>query len=285
MMVKKIFTLVLLFHSSVYAKAFDTRFFANREFQNRFPGAFALQPESQDFVGKSLPLTIHEGNKLIRTIQRFPGLASAVLQFSKFKDSEKIQIMKQIFYIQTHVSGFRPPELVLDSSAQKSAFFDFNPNIPGPGKVILNPAKLFKNSNPHAALLFLIHETRHSQQFQLASSPSQGLLKASSQAYKAAFTAQKHIFDQSLKASYCDFLTLNNEYEAFLFGNYVMETLTSGAVETHDMGTWASQYVFGRGLKIHLPSLALKVGAQKLLEAFNQLEMIQYKEVMGGGSL
>lgn len=60
-----------------------------------------------------------------------------------------------------------------------------------------------------------------------------------------------------------------------------MKHLTLGAVETGGMATWASQYTLGQGLRIHLPSLALKAGAQNLLNAFNALEVIQYKEVFG----
>lgn len=278
----KIYVLILLFPSFVFATPLDPRFFASRETQNHFPGAFALQLESQDFVARSLPMTIQAGNTLIRAIQQTPGLASAILRFPGLTETQRVQTMNQIFFLQTKLSGFPAPELVLDNGAQKSTFFDFNLNQPGPGKVILNPAKLFKDANPYAALLFLIHETRHSQQFQTAIMSAGGPLRASSQAYRAAFAAQRQIFDQSIKVSYCDFLTLNNEYEAFLFGNYVMENLTLGVAKTNDMGTWASQFRLGKGLRIDLPELILKVGPQNLLNAFNELEVTQYKEVFGG---
>jgi hypothetical protein len=278
----KISILILLLPSMAFAGPLDPRFFASREFQNQFPGAFALQAESQEFVARSLPETLRAGNVLIGAIQRIPGLASAVLRFPRMTEAERIQIMNQVFFLQTRSSGFQAPELVLDNEAPRSAFFEFNPKAPGPGKVILNPAKLFKDANPYSALLFLIHETRHAQQFQLAFGPSPGNHGPSAQAYKAAFTAQKQIFDQSTRTAYCDFLTLNNEYEAFMFGNYVMEKLTLGAVDTSEMGTWASQYTLERGLRIHLPMLALRVGAENLLNAFNRLEVIQYQEVFGG---
>ena len=75
--------------------------------------------------------------------------------------------------------------------------------------------------------------------------------------------------------SFCDFLTLNNEYEAFQFGNYVVTVLTHGQVDTLGMGTYASQYNKDLSLKIDLPSL-FEEGANDVLEKFNLLEKAQY---------
>ena len=259
----------------VLPEPLDPTFFANSSFQNLFPGASVLHFASRNFLEESLLTTYAQGDALISAIRSEPGLVDLVVNFSQLSELERIQVMNRIFTLQVITSGLPAPELLLDNSARKSTFFQFDPTQPGAGKVILNPVKLFADTNPHAALLFLIHETRHSYQFQIGFS---GIGSVDARAYQSGFLAQKQIFDQELKVSFCDFLTLNQEYEAFLFGNYVMELLTSGVVKTADMGTLASQYLTGLGLRLDLPKLARETDSQNLLDAFNELEKTQYEE-------
>ncbi|WP_131783224.1 hypothetical protein [Legionella gresilensis] len=265
--------------AAVPPKLLDPMFFANSSFQNLFPGASVLHVDSRNFLEESLLTTYAQGDILISAIRSEPGLADLVVNFPQLNELERIEVMNRIFALQVKGSGLPAPELILDNSARKSTFFQFDPAKPGTGKVILNPVKLFASSNPHAALLFLIHETRHSYQFQMGFS---GIASVDATAYQAGFLAQKQIFDQGLKVSFCDFLTLNQEYEAFLFGNYVMEVLTNGAVKTTDMGTLASQYLISSGLRLDLPKLARETDTQNLLEAFNELEKTQYEEYSRG---
>ena len=256
----------------------DPKFFANAAFQARFPGAFALQEQSLLFVKRATAKTFIDGDRLIALVGNDAALKKAVKDFPSLADAERIHVMRKLFTLIVRASGLAAPELVLDNAAQRSTFFEFDPRVGGPGKVILNPAKLFAGKNPYDALLLLVHETRHSFQFQIAFGPvgaGEPILK---DGWRSGYLAQRQIFDQSLKPSFCDFLTLNQEYEAFLFGNYVLETLTDGAVDTGGMGTYASQYVPGKGLKIDLVALADKVGTGKLLDAFNELEKEQYRE-------
>ncbi|STX55601.1 Uncharacterised protein [Legionella beliardensis] len=263
------------YYSAVSPEPLDPTFFANSSFQNLFPGASVLHFESRNFLEESLLTTYAQGDALISAIRSEPGLAELVVNFPQLSELERIQVMNRIFTLQVMASGMPAPELLLDNSARKSTFFQFDPTQPGTGKVILNPVKLFADANPHAALLFLIHETRHSYQFQIGFS---GIGSVDATAYQSGFLAQKQVFDQELKISFCDFLTLNHEYEAFLFGNYVMEVLTSGVVKTADMGTLASQYLTGLGLRLDLPKLARETDSQDLLDAFNELEKTQYEE-------
>lgn len=279
MTLKKICTLALMLPSLAFGEALNPKFFANRDFQDQFPGAFALQSESQEFVVSSLSQTFADADTLVSEVQQRPWLDRSISRFPHLNENQRLFVMRTLFDLQSELAGTAAPELVLDNEAKQAAFFDFDLVRGGPGRVILNPKELFKDTNPYAALMFLIHETRHSHQFQQAQKLTQ-VAPSTAQAYSAAFAAQKRVFDQSLKISFCDFLTLNNEYEAFLFGNYVMEELTAGTVETKDMGTWASQYVPGEGLRIDLPKLFQEAGAPNVLDAFNELEMTQYKEMV-----
>ncbi len=214
--------------TEAFAEPLDPKFFANASFQNQFPGAFALQEESLAFVERSFFETLSDGDRLIDAIRNHSRLLQDVLDFSTLSPEQKRQTLQDVFQLEVSTSGFQAPELVLDDQAARSAFFDFDPKHPGNGRVILNPAKLFSSSNPYEALALLIHETRHSYQFQLAFKSQDAAKRIETQrAFQPGFVTQKQIFEQSLRVSFCDFLTLNHEYEAFLYGNYVLETLTN----------------------------------------------------------
>ncbi|HSI02934.1 MAG: hypothetical protein ACAI38_21915 [Myxococcota bacterium] len=255
----------------------DPKFFANAATQRRFPGAFALQEESLAFVKQSSRRTFADGDRLVALIRGDRALQKAVAEFPKLSAPERLSVMKRVFQLEVLASGRAAPDLVLDDSAARSAFFEFDPKKGGPGRVILNPAKLLASANPYDALLLLVHETRHAYQFQVAFAVNEGSSAAMREAWRSGFVAQRRIFDEAIPVSFCDFLTLNQEYEAFLFGNYVLETLTDGGVDTSKMGTFASQYVPGKGIKIDLERLAERVGPKNLLDAFNELEKEQYR--------
>jgi hypothetical protein len=257
-------------------EALDPQFFANEDFLHRFPGASALHPDSLGFVVARATQTHAEADALVALIQSDPDLAAAVAGFSALSEPQRVKVMKRVFELEIRSFGTTAPELVLDNAASRPAFFEFDPGQPGPGRVILNPKSLFAHTNPHAALLLLIHETRHSYQFQTAFGSPGSAPAASTQAYRAGFSAQRAIFDQGIAVSFCDFLMLNQEYEAFLFGNVVMGSLTEGKVQLKGMGTLASQFVYGQGFKLDLAALARKVGPEALLGEFNEREKAQY---------
>ncbi len=270
---------VALFLLTQTAWASDpSTFFANKPFHENNPGATALHAKSKLFVIKSYRATLKAGDELIAAILKQPTLASDVAHFPALSEDKRIKVMKSVFKIETQLSGTLPPELILDRDAKKETFFDFDPAKPGPGRVILNPTKLFADTNAYAGLLFLIHETRHSFEFQVGFEENKNHASYLVNAYHAGFVAQKNVFDQGLKVSFCDFLTLNQEYEAFLFGNYVMKALTNGAVDTSGMGTLASQYVPGKGLRLDLAKLLKQTPPENVFDAFNELEKVQFNE-------
>jgi hypothetical protein len=236
-----------------------------------------LQDETRSFLEQSLAKTFSDGDALISAVEGVPGLSDNVRSFRQLDREERIQVMQQVFKLEVQSSGLTAPELVLDDGAKRETFFEFDPSRSGPGRVVLNPRLLFADSNPDAALLFLIHETRHSYQFQVAFASGGEASPVLASAYRSGFQAQRQIFDLPLRPSFCDFLTLNQEYEAFLFGNYVLEKLTSGRVDISGMGTLASQYLLGQGLQLNLPELALQTRPGGLLDAFNELEKQQYR--------
>lgn len=253
------------------------KFFANRDIQDQAPGAFALQKQAVAFVHRIDQATRPERDALVDAILAEPELKDAIARWRDLTIEEQIPFLRRIFQIEVKVMKIAAPQLVIQSGIIPGpAFFEFDPTQPGTGKVILNPAALAKEEDKYASLSLLIHETRHSKQFQMAF-PAGGDFSPFAKGYEAAFVAQKTLKG---KLSFCDFLTLLNEYEAFQFGNYVVGKLTEWKVDMPGMGTYASQYDGDGKLKLDLVKLSHEVGQDNLLEAFNDAEKAQ-KELLG----
>lgn len=268
--------LVFLLHLPSFALSAPSRFFANPEVQKLAPSAFALQKEALEFVKGLEQETRADRHALVNAIRSNAHLKAAVTRWESFTVEEQIPFLREVFALECQTMGITPPELVIQAGITAGpAYFDFDVTKPGAGRVLLNPDALKKEKNQYASLSLLIHETRHAKQFQMAfplNSEAPGSIFA--KGYRAAFTAQKAI---TAKFSFCDFLTLLNEYEAFQFGNYVLGELTHWQVDILDMGTFASQYDSQGMLKIDLARLANEVAPENLLSAFNELEKVQKK--------
>jgi len=249
------------------------KFFANQLQQEKTPLAFALQKESFNFLQQSNSITFAHANQLISAIKKQPQLVAAISQWSSLDIAQQVPYLRQIFTLEYKAFGIKPPQLIIDTVSYpgKTVYFDFDVTSPSTGTVYLNPDKLSK-MDKFAALAFLIHETRHSYQFQLAYS---GQSTDISKGYKQAFITQKASLPGSL--SFSDFLTLVNEYEAFMFGNYVIGQLTNWQVDQSSLGTYASQFDNKGHLKIDLLKLHKESGSSSIVAPFNQ-KMIAQKE-------
>ncbi|MFC6635457.1 hypothetical protein [Microbulbifer taiwanensis] len=267
----RIIALILMFWS---AAAAASDFYANPELQRQMPGAFALQPEARDFLAPAFRQTLQHGDALVAAIRKDAQLEKAIAQLASLSIGEQIPYLKRLFALETAVMGIAPPKLLIDNHSYpgRTAYFDFDPENPSTGTVYLNPGKLAERDK-YDALAFLIHETRHSYQFQRAFSGDVAARDTIAAGYADAFRAQK-----SLKGfSFSDFLTLVNEYEAFQFGNYVLGSLTDWQLEMPDMGTFASQFDTDGKLKIDLIRMAAEESDSSLLERYNQLAKEQYE--------
>nr|BDT28070.1 hypothetical protein BHI3_15360 [Bacteriovorax sp. HI3] len=271
--------LVMLVVCSQNVFALD-RYFANEEVQRLAPEAFALQPEANEFHKLIGEKSKRERELFIKLIKEDSALLEKIQKYKELPWEEKEKVLRQVFALEVKALGMKAPELIIDKTTTKNeAYFDFDITNPGTGRVLLNIDELEKDSNPHAGLLLLIHETRHSAQFQEAFKLNNPIARA----YKAAFSAQKN--HAKAITSFSDFLTLINEYEAFQFGNYVVSALLNGQVDTLGMGTFASQYNEDYTLKIDLPKLfkEQEEGSNKetILNTFNKLEKSQYDILVG----
>jgi len=270
---KTLLALLSLYTASSFS---GDKFFANEEIQHQAPLAFALQEASHNFLLSSHKITLEHANKLITAINSDPQLVSAISRWKTLTFEQQTPYLKKVFKLEYASFGIEPPELIIDNTSYpgKTVFFDFDINNPSSGIVYLNPNKLSK-MDKYAALAFLIHETRHSYQFQLSNSRLKSVLVIG---YKNAFEVQKSSTAGTL--SFSDFLTLLNEYEAFMFGNYVIGKLTNWKVDQSKLGTYASQFDKNGALKIDLLKLHKSTSNDSVLLQFNKL-MKSQKEYLG----
>ncbi|MCL1046471.1 hypothetical protein L2737_14230 [Shewanella electrodiphila] len=253
-------------------------FYANETLQRQAPDAFALQPEAHDFLVSAYALTIKDGDRLLGLIAEDKALTNAIQQWPEMTIEQQIPWLKKVFALEVRSFGTKAPQLIIDnhSYANKMVYFDFDIEAGGNGIVYLNPDKLAEEE-AYASLAFLIHETRHSYQFQQAlnanASDSDSEIVAISAGYLAAFKAQK----QLKGFGFSDFLTLLNEFEAFQYGNYVIGQLTDWQIDMNNMGTFASQFDNQGQLKIDLNTLSANVDELSLLAQYNELAKEQFE--------
>lgn len=249
----------------------DPKFFASAEKQARAPKAFALQPAALAFH------QAHDSSAdrvaLAGALQADPVLAESLRTFDRLTPEQQLPVLQQVFAIECQTLGITPPELIMTEDAP-AAFFEFNLEKPDAGKVFINPRK----NEGFESLALLVHETRHSLQFQQAFGLLEGADPAVAEGWRAAFQAQRELSSQ---LSFVDFCSLLNEYEAFQFGNSVVGAVTGGKADSVGMGTLASQYDEQGNLQVDLRQLFAEVGPEGVLDHFNQLSKGQYDQLYG----
>jgi len=253
----------------------DPRFFANEKTERVAPQAFALQPESAKAVQALLSTTLRNAKELAQAIRADEGLFKAIQSFARLTVEQRVEVLKKVFAYEVKTLKIKAPELIIGPDVTPgSAYFDFDPDKGGTGRVLINTSKFLSDpKKPLDPLMLLIHETRHSAQFQFAFQPEHQNTPLAKH-FAASFRAQKAL---SGKLSYLDFMTLLNEYEAFQYGNYAVGLLSRFFADTDDMGSYASQFTIQGALKINLPELHRQGGSISVLDQFNELEKVQYK--------
>ncbi|QIZ76966.1 hypothetical protein [Ferrimonas lipolytica] len=245
-----------------WAKSGLDPFFANQSLQQQAPMAFVLQPQATPFLRSAWLETKQQAQTLADAIIDDETLAQALSQWDQLSFDEQQPILAKVFELQCEQMGIEPPTLLIDDSSypDKLAFFDFDVANPSSGTVYLNRGKLSQQPNA-VSLALLIHETRHSYQFQLGFKQDSLL----AQGYHAAFIAQQQLAPKS----FADFFTLANEYEAFQFSNWVIGELFNWQLDMPAMGSYASQYWSDQQLKIDLLQMIDAKRPTPLLDQFN----------------
>lgn len=245
-------------------------FYANAKVQSQAPKAFVLQPQSLKFVRQAMRITQEEANSLTMAIVKDDEIEAMLESWPTLSFDEMLPYLVDIFELQCRLVGIGEPKLIIDSHSYpgKTVYFDFDPDNPDRGTVFLNSEKLAQMDN-WTVLALMIHETRHSLQFQLAFDDN-GIMAST---YRAAFEAQKQLTDYS----FSDFMTLANEYEAFQFANQVVGRLSHWQWDMESMGSYVSQFHPDGKLKVDLIKLHNQDKGQSLLDKFNHAVKPQWQ--------
>lgn len=255
---------------SCFVYAEPAKFYANEALQKQTPTAYALSESNIPWLEQAHKQRQLDAEKLVNALKQNKALYKKLMNWEALSFEQRMALLPEVFAIEIQSFAITAPTLVINNTLypQRAVNFVFDVRYPGAGLVYLNPDKL-KEMEVYAPLAFLLHETRHAYQFQLAFKEQNLLAKG----YLSAFKTQSNLSG----ASFSDFLTLLNEYEAFQFGNQVLELLTDGKFESAMMGTFASQFNEHNHLKIDLLELAKEPQKGNLLERFNAAMKEQYK--------
>lgn len=263
--------LCYLFVTILSSYSFANSFFATEAIQSHYINSFVLRPELKEFVSLSKKKVFEEGDLFIKNLRKNSKLYNDIQNYEHLSVDQQITILYKVFEIEVKTLGIISPKLVIDKDFGRAAYFEFDLDDATNGIVFINPLKTF-SENPMISLSLLIHETRHAAQLSQAKNLDHTLEGFH---YQEAFMAQKALKG---KLGFSDFLTLNNEYDAFLFANYIMYKLFDGKHEMIDMGTYASQFDQKGDLKIDLEYLHSH--SENIIGDFNQLMKLQ-KEALG----
>ena len=255
---------------SCFVYAEPAKFYANEALQKQTPTAYALSESNIPWLEQAHKQRQLDAEKLVNALKQNKALYKKLMNWEALSFEQRMALLPEVFAIEIKSFAITAPTLVINNTLypQRAVNFVFDVRYPGAGLVYLNPDKL-KEMEVYAPLAFLLHETRHAYQFQLAFKEQNLLAKG----YLSAFKTQSNLSG----ASFSDFLTLLNEYEAFQFGNQVLELLTDGKFESAMMGTFASQFNELNHLKIDLLELAKEPQKGSLLERFNAAMKEQYQ--------
>ena len=265
----KVFAVVSALAVVPSAFADASKFYANEAMQAKSPKAYALSELNQVWLKQAHNIRNQDAKRFFNALKQEPKLFASLIDWPNLSFEQRMSLLPEVFTIECKVLAMVCPELVINNSLypSRAVNFVFDIKAPGSGLVYLNPNKL-KTMEVYAPLAFLIHETRHAYQFQLAFNEETFL----AQGYKEAFTVQA----KQAGFSFSDFLTLLNEYEAFQFGNQMIGLLVNWQIDMPNMGTFASQFDANGKLKIDLIQLASIDSTMSLLEAYNQKAKAQY---------
>jgi hypothetical protein len=243
-------------------------FYADPVTHNKHSTSFVLNSKSAGFINAVYSTSFKAADNFIKTLKRDTKLWDSLKKWDQISLQEQLPLLKRIFNHEVKSLGIDPPKLIIDLNYNRAAFFEFPDNLAGTGTVYLNPSLVY-SENKYSSLSLLIHETRHSAQLQMTKA-NHGMYHLG-YFFRESFMTQKKI---GHKLGFCDFLTLNNEYEAFLFGNYVIHKITAGTIDIKGMGTFASQFNKDGSIKIDLKKLH-NDPHNNVLNKFNQLEEMQ----------
>jgi len=239
-------------------------FYANAVVQLANPRAYALTKPAIRFHAASKHT--REKERVVVQLRLNRPLAEQVKNFETLGYENQVKTLEAVFTALVRAMGIPAPTLRLEKGPQgRIAYFDFDPALGGTGTIYIDPGHL--QVDAYETLILLIHETRHSAQFQLSQSR---IPSALAKGYQEAFRVQHQIFQSGTRISFCDFSSLLNEHEAFEFANYVVNRLTGGKVNRIEMGTMASQ--FNAKSEPHLDVLQLlksSGGDEETFQIFN----------------
>jgi hypothetical protein len=265
------------------------KFLANAAFEAKSPAAYILSAESADFLKAEYSQADSQRQQLAKRITGDSSVSGAFKSWETQSDDNKMAALKQIANLEGEVMGFTVPPMNTKSGVPADGTMAFFAGAhDGIGSVTLFTEAIAKGDK-FAAIATVTHEMRHAYQFQLVQKAAKKKIQQGSTDYTLAvgfFQADKAIGAAGGEDnfSYGDYCHLNNEWDAFATGNMVAAIVSQGKANTSGLGFIDVQYKADGTPYLPLAALAAKVGAGKLLDAVNQVEVKVMQASHGGGA-
>jgi hypothetical protein len=265
------------------------KFLANAAFEAKSPAAYILSAESAEFLKAEYSQADSQRQQLAKRIAGDSSVSSAFASWDSQSDDNKMAALKQIANLEGQVMGFTVPPMNTKSGVPADGTMAFFAGArDGVGSVTLFTEAIAKGDK-FAAIATVTHEMRHAYQFQLVQKAAKKKLAQGST--DMALAIGFYQADKAIGAaggednfSYGDYCHLNNEWDAFATGNMVAAIVSQGKANTSGLGFVDVQYKADGTPYLPLSALVAKVGAAKLLDAVNQVEIKIAQASHNGGA-
>ncbi|MDB5096952.1 MAG: hypothetical protein JWM80_1373 [Cyanobacteria bacterium RYN_339] len=255
-----------------------TKFLCNAATEAKAPEGFVLSKETQDFRKAMDGQGDKQRMALAKQIAGDQTVMGAFGNWSKLSEKDQMATLDRVVAMEGKVMDFTPPPMSTATGVPETGTLAyFQGGRDGIGKVVLYPEAIAKGDR-WTALATVTHEMRHAYQFQLVMKAANKKIAEGTVDmtlaygfYQANQVISKVGGEDNL--SYGDYSHLNNEYDAFATGNMIAAVVSKGEANTSGLGFVDVQYKPSGEPYAGLAFIESKVGAAKLLEALNNLEL------------
>ena len=277
-----------VFGSDQFIRRFDVqdaasgaqrKLLASAAVEGKDPSAFVLSPDNADFRSALAQVIDPNRQKFIAAIKGNPDLMNKFQNWNTLAQADQVATLKQVSDLEGQVMGFTPPPIVTKPGVPGDGTLGFFAPDPqgGLGSVTLFPDAIAKADN-WTPLVTISHEMEHAHQDQIVKAAAAGQFAAGSPEATLAkgFSSADQGIEQvggENKLNYGDYAHLNNEYDAFRFGNPTGAVVSDGAANTSDLGFVDAQFDKTGAPLLDINQLAQQVGPDNLLSAVNQKEL------------
>lgn len=241
------------------------------------PHAYSLTSQSRAFVKTLTDVMTPLRRSLAERLKADATVTKGLAAWDSSTNAARLTVLKRIATLEAEVMGCAVPTVALATAKPEEAGLKayFQPDSSAGGIVIFTDA--LTRDGKYAAVSMIVHEVRHSAQYQLAATSQRSLssLDADRRALAAGYMEAWDVLNKlgsEADLAYGDYVHLNVEFDAFQTGNAVATMLSGGTYDALGFGFVDTHYTAVDTPKLDLLALGATLVDSSLIAAVNKAE-------------